>query len=220
MSLSQVQSPRTFEHRSPRPSHIMQLVSTEDPHDLPAEEEDVMDLDPDHGLKFRVQRLLAGNAISLALGLLGAAMVSVSVGRRASRSSIPVDIHILTCVTQMHCTVQCITSCIHLIPSHPTVSHRITSHCTTGPFHTQIGLVPALWAKLLAESENILFFSHAADVATTARSLVCYFVALGLACCVGYLVENYFINRMGQKIAIGACDFTSPAHNASLFLSF
>jgi ABC transporter transmembrane region len=73
---SQSQSPRPYEHRTPRPSHEMQLVSSDDPHDLPAgeEEEDIMDLD--HGLKFRVQRLLAANLWSLAPGLLGAAMVS------------------------------------------------------------------------------------------------------------------------------------------------
>jgi hypothetical protein len=74
-SQSQSQSPRPYEHRTPRPSHGMHLVSTDDPHDLQAgEEEDVLDLD--HGLKFRVQRLLAANLLSLAPGLLGAAMVS------------------------------------------------------------------------------------------------------------------------------------------------
>jgi hypothetical protein len=114
--------------------------------------------------------------------------------------------------------VLCFISCIPLISSHRIASHRAASH-------TQIGLVPTLWAKLLAESENILFFSNAANVTPKASSLVCYFVALGLACCVGYLAENYFINKMGQKIALGTCCTVQPctayktcAHTASFVL--
>jgi hypothetical protein len=94
------------------------------------------------------------------------------------------------------CTVQYIISCI------PLITFRLCN---------QIGLVPALWAKLLAESQNILFLSTAAEVTPIARSLLCYFVALGLACCAGYVVENYFINRMGQNIAQGAHSIEEPS---------
>ena len=90
-SLTQSLSPRPYEHRSPRPSHGMQLVNTQDPHDLPVEEEDIMDLD--HGLKFRLQRLLAANLLNLSLGLLGAAMVSVCGS--ASRVEVEVEVEAL-----------------------------------------------------------------------------------------------------------------------------
>jgi hypothetical protein len=94
---------------------------------------------------------------------------------------------------------------------HSTVHYLLhPSHHVTSRLCNQIGLVPALWAKLLAESENILFLSTTAEVTPIARSLVCYFIALGLACCVGYLVESYFINRMGQRIAQGACCTVEP----------
>ena len=77
LSLSQSLSPRAFGYLSPRPSHGMQLVSAHEPEDLPVHGEDVMDLDIDHGLKRRVRRLLAASPVSLVLGLLGAALVSV-----------------------------------------------------------------------------------------------------------------------------------------------